>query len=76
VHAVLEILGAAGLSSTEELAPRHILRRVDSTKIRSYADIYDYCEPGELLGSLKTMRADPRAAAFVRSWELASADHF
>ena len=60
--AALEILGAAGLSSTEELAPHHIMRRVNSTYIRSYADIYDYCEPGELLDSRIDKRGGPNRA--------------
>ncbi len=75
VHAALEILGAAGLSSTEELAPHHIIRRVDSTRILSYADIYDYFEPDEFLNS----RIDKRGAyteIFLRSWKQASPDRF
>ena len=50
VHAFLELLGAAGLSSVNELSPGHIMRRVSPTEVRSYAEIYDFLEPGELVG--------------------------
>jgi len=50
VRAFLEILGAAGLDSPEELEPRHILRRVSPTEIKTYREIYENLEPGQLLG--------------------------
>jgi glutamate synthase domain-containing protein 2 len=49
VHSFLEILGAAGLSHPSELEPRHIMRRVSVTEVKSYAEIFDYIEPGSLL---------------------------
>jgi len=76
VHAALEILGAAGLSSTEELQPHHIMRRVSSTHILSYADIYDYYEPGELLDSHNGRGSGPHANLFARCWEKASSERF
>ncbi len=48
VEAFRELLGAAGLTRPEELEPRHILRRVSSTKVETYAQIYRYLEPGDL----------------------------
>jgi len=49
VEAFLELLGAAGLRHPEQLQPRHILRRTSPTRIQTYAEIYRYLEPGELL---------------------------
>ena len=44
-----EIIGAGGIHSAEALRPWHILRRVSTTDVRSYADIYKGVQPGELL---------------------------
>ena len=44
-----EILGAAGLAHPDELEPRHIMRRTSETDVKSYAEIFDYIEPGSLL---------------------------
>ena len=49
LEAFRELLGAAGLTHPEELEPRHILRRISPTKIETYAQIYGYLEPGDLL---------------------------
>ncbi|HED64333.1 MAG TPA: FMN-binding glutamate synthase family protein, partial [Planctomycetes bacterium] len=49
VHSFLELLGAAGLSRPQEIGPQHILRRISDSEIRSYAEIYRFLEPGELL---------------------------
>jgi glutamate synthase domain-containing protein 2 len=50
VTAFMELLGAAGLEHPDELEPRHILRRISGSEVKSYAEIYDYLQPGELLG--------------------------
>jgi len=49
IQGFLELLGAAGLESPEELGPSHILRRVSPTEIRTYAEIHHVLEPGQLL---------------------------
>ncbi|MEM7308205.1 MAG: FMN-binding glutamate synthase family protein [Planctomycetota bacterium] len=51
VHALLELVGAAGLGHPDELMPWHIHRRVSHTDVKSYAEIYNYLRPGQLLGS-------------------------
>jgi hypothetical protein len=50
VHALLELLGAAGLTKPSDLQPWHLQRRVPPTEVKSYAEIYHHLEPGELLG--------------------------
>jgi len=76
VQAALEILGAAGLSHPDQLLPSHIYRRVDSTLIRTYAEIYHYGEPGDLLDARLEVRRGPYADHTRRSWALASAECF
>ena len=49
VKAFAEILGAMGLEKSEALRPWHIKRRIDSTSVRTYFDIYTFLEHGQLL---------------------------
>ena len=38
-----------GLSSPNDLRPMHILRRTSPSEVKSFAEIYSFLEPGELL---------------------------
>jgi len=49
VDALVELLGAAGLHSLEQLEPRHINRRVKGTDTKTYAQLYPGIEPNSLL---------------------------
>jgi glutamate synthase domain-containing protein 2 len=49
IHAFLELLGAAGLQHPDQLQPWHIQKRISQTQVRSYAEIFQYLEPGDLL---------------------------
>jgi len=49
VHSVMEIIAAAGLSSTTELNRTHIFRRVNYSMIKRYDEIYPYPLSGSLL---------------------------
>ena len=69
VQAALELRGAAGLASPAELRPWHIVRRVSEFETLHYGEIFDFLEPGELLGS------EP-PEYYARSWNVASADTF
>jgi len=46
---LVEIVGAAGLRSPEELTRTHIYRRIDQDSIRRYDEIFEYVEVGGLL---------------------------
>ena len=70
LHALMELLCAAGLNDPSELGPEHILRRVSAVEIRSLASLYRYLEPGELL------RAVPDHAVFQDFWADARSDSF
>ncbi len=49
VRAFLELIGAAGLDSPSEIRPRHVLRRVSPTEVRTLHEIFSFLEPGALL---------------------------
>lgn len=49
IENLVELLGAAGLNSLDELEPRHINRRVEGTTIKTYAQMYPGISPNCLL---------------------------
>jgi glutamate synthase domain-containing protein 2 len=69
VHSMLQLVGAAGLESPDELRPWHILRRVSATEVRNYAEIFDSVEPGALL-------REPVPSAYERAMLVSSAEAF
>lgn len=44
-----QVIAAMGLSGPHELHPSMLMRRIDHTTTRSYAELYRWLEPGELL---------------------------
>ena len=44
-----QIVASMGLDGPDQVRPWHVYRRVDETKVRTFADIYHWLEPGELL---------------------------
>ena len=76
VRAALEILGAAGLQHFEELLPEHVFRRVSPTRIATYAEVFDYLRPGDLLSGELGEREDEYDALLRREWALARTDRF
>jgi hypothetical protein len=67
--ALADLVGAAGLTDPGELRPMHILRRVSPSEVRSFADVYTFLEPGELL-------AGARHAHYAEQWAMADAGRF
>ena len=49
MHALKELLEAAGLNHPSELRPYHIVRRVSSYSVKLLSELLDYLEPGDLL---------------------------
>jgi glutamate synthase domain-containing protein 2 len=49
VKALAELIGAAGLGHPRQLRPHHFMRRVTPDRIVSFAEIYRFPQPGELL---------------------------
>lgn len=63
-----QIMASMGVAEPSELNERMLRRRVDHLKTRSYAAIYNWLRPGELL-------VDP-PRGWRMDWDEADADHF
>ncbi len=70
LHALAELVAAAGLSHPADLRPHHFLRRASSDRVISLAEQYEQVMPGQLI-------ADPASSPrFAEAWALASAHSF
>jgi glutamate synthase domain-containing protein 2 len=69
LHALAELLAAAGLEHPRELRPIHFSQRTSTTEVKSFAKLYPSLRPGELIDGT----SDPR---FREAWALARADTF
>ena len=69
LHALAELLGAAGLEHPQELRPIHFSQRSSTTEVCSFAKLYPALGPGELIDGTQ----DPR---FRDAWEMARAESF
>jgi glutamate synthase domain-containing protein 2 len=63
VAAANELIAAVGLDDPAQLRPALLHRRISPTTTRTYAELYDYLEPGELL--------DQPPAAWATDWAAA-----
>jgi glutamate synthase domain-containing protein 2 len=70
LHALAELLAAAGLEHPSNLKPHHVARRVSSNEIRLYSQLFPYLAEGELLGG------DSPHPFYRQTWALASPDSF
>ncbi|MDQ6641195.1 MAG: FMN-binding glutamate synthase family protein [Actinomycetota bacterium] len=68
VGQAMQVIASMGLSSFDDLRPHMLRRRVGHGSIKSYAEMFHWLEPGELL--------DQPSEAWVRDWELADPDRF
>jgi glutamate synthase domain-containing protein 2 len=67
VLALGEVIAAAGLEHPSELKPDHFSRRVAANRVETYATLYRFLKPGELVAGTD----DPR---FADAWPLARAE--
>jgi len=65
---LVELVGAAGLDSLDQLEPKHINRRVQGVEVKSYAQLYPSVVSGCLLDE-KTMPSE-----WQDDWSMASSD--
>lgn len=63
-----QIMGSMGLHGPSEIEPWMLVRRVDEVTTSSFADLFEWLEPGELLAS-------PRAS-WAADWQRADPDSF
>ena len=69
IESAAEMLGAMGLSSATELRPWHVMRRTGATTTMHYGELFDWIEPGSLLG-------DEMPASYARAVNAACAESF
>jgi glutamate synthase domain-containing protein 2 len=62
------LIGSMGLRSPAEVTPHNLMRRVDHVHSRSYAELYEWLEPGRLL--------DEPPEDWATDWERADPDAF
>ncbi|CAP43054.1 FMN-binding glutamate synthase family protein [Bordetella petrii] len=70
LHALAELLQAAGLTHPSQLRPHHIARRISSSEVRLLSALFPELEPGELL------RGEFRHTVFKVGWSMARPDSF
>jgi glutamate synthase domain-containing protein 2 len=68
VASAMQIMASMGVRHPGELGPHMLLRRTDPTTIRSYTQLYDWLEPGELT-------AQP-PQEWAQDWKAADPDRF
>ncbi|WP_198972675.1 FMN-binding glutamate synthase family protein [Xylophilus sp. ASV27] len=71
LHALQELVQAAGLEHPRQITAHHIVRRITDTEVRLLANLVMSVEPGALLGDLSDQHA-----VFRRYWPQASAHSF
>jgi glutamate synthase domain-containing protein 2 len=69
LHALAELLGAAGLEHPQQLRPIHFSKRTSSTEVCTFAQLYPVLRPGELIDGTGDVR-------FRDAWAMARADTF
>jgi glutamate synthase domain-containing protein 2 len=64
-----QLIGSLGLSGPHELHPAMLMRRIDHVNTRSYLELYDWLQPGELFDDVPAGWADDWAAASPDSFQ-------
>jgi len=70
LHALKELVQAAGLNDPSELTADHIVRRNAEGAVKLLANLLPFAKPGELL------RGEPTQQVFRIYWPMASATSF
>lgn len=65
----LDMAGIMGVSDPDDLTPGHVLHRLPDQKAASYAELYTYMDPGQLLD-------DDIPEEYAEAWARASVEHF
>jgi glutamate synthase domain-containing protein 2 len=69
IKALAEVIAAAGLTHPNQLRPHHISKRIGTSEVKSYAELYPWLKPNELLHG-----SDDHA--YRHAWAMASANSF
>jgi len=68
VHALMEMVTSMGLSSPSQVLPCHLHRRIESSTLKTYAELYDWLDNGCLL------QQDSIPQNWKNDWSIARAD--
>jgi glutamate synthase domain-containing protein 2 len=63
-----QIIAAMGLESPQDLGPAMVLRRINHHAVRTFAELYEYLEPGRLLAEAPE--------SWAADWNAADPDRF
>ncbi|OLO13070.1 FMN-binding glutamate synthase family protein [Chromohalobacter japonicus] len=70
LHALAEMIAAAGLTRPWQITPDHLVHRVSENEVKLFSHLHPFLEPGELL-------RDPGQRPFYgRIWRMAQAQSF
>ena len=69
IASAAQIVASMGLNGFHELQPSMLNRRIEGQRTRTYAELYEWLMPGELLD-------DPPPESWCSDWIEASADEF
>jgi hypothetical protein len=72
LHALKELVQAAGLSHPQDITAHHIVRRLTDTDVRLLANLITQVEPGSLLADDLSTQHN----VFKMYWPLAHAERF
>jgi glutamate synthase domain-containing protein 2 len=75
LHALKDLVQAAGLQHPREIGPEHIVRRTSEHQVRLLANELSFVSPGALLAAMDG-QADWPAPVFSLYWPMARADSF
>jgi len=75
LHALKDLVQAAGLRHPREISPQHIVRRTSQHQVRLLANELSFVAPGVLLQAMEGHAAWP-SAVFSQYWPMARADSF
>ncbi|WP_439815521.1 FMN-binding glutamate synthase family protein [Zavarzinia sp. CC-PAN008] len=70
VHALAELIAAAGLHHPSDIKPHHLARRISSSEIKLFSQLLPFLAQGELL------QGSGEHAFYASSWAMARADSF
>lgn len=69
LHTLAELIAAAGLEHPREIRPHHFMRRAAPDRVISFAEMYRFLQPGELISGTDHPQ-------FRQAWALAQAESF
>ncbi|MDQ7050229.1 MAG: FMN-binding glutamate synthase family protein [Enterobacterales bacterium] len=68
-----ELLAASGLAKSNQLKPEHIFRRVQGAEVKTYAELYAWFKPGQLLDDPQQTNI---STSYLTNWQQADPNHW